>query len=103
MWPRLGPRSRAPSRKPSQALVHAKLLDQHVGLRQTEHGLGGKRTRQRPAVFEWATGQAALNADEGLDPRHLDHGDNLLVLLALWSQHLPQAEEKIALNSLAVA
>lgn len=55
-----------------------------------------------PAVFERATRQAVPNAGEGIDPRHVDHCVNLLVLLAQRSRRLLQAKEMIALNRLPV-
>jgi hypothetical protein len=63
-----------------------------------KHGLGDKRARQRVAIFRRPPRQAGPHLNERLDPRHIKHDHQPLMLRGQRSDLFPQHREKKALN-----
>ena len=75
-----------------------KPLDEHVRLRQPEHGLGDEGARNSMPVRRRTPLQTRPHVDKGLDARHIENDDDLFLLVGEWSDLVPQHRKKKALN-----
>jgi hypothetical protein len=61
----------------SQGPVHPKSVDQRLGGRQVQHGLGHEGPRQGDAILRRTPHEPPAGRDEALDPNELQHADPL--------------------------
>jgi hypothetical protein len=87
-----------PATQPPQRLVGDQPLDEHARLLQSEHGLGDEGARNRMPVRRRTPLQARPHVDKGLDARHIEHDNDLFLLVGEWPDLVPQHRKKKALN-----